>query len=114
MDMYSGRVWREYKMDIPLEQQAKEVWQFGRQLCRSNLILLCAGLQATVSEVLMSSLDRAELVTVTRREIGAFVPEEIKSFHARAKALGERSTGMRKTLGEPWMNAGESTKGNPN
>jgi hypothetical protein len=42
VDLYSGRVWREYTIKIPLDQQAKEMWGLGRQLCRSkshNLVL---------------------------------------------------------------------------
>ena len=89
VDLASGRIWREYKVDVPLEQQAVEVWRLGRQLCRSPLIVLCVALQGVTPEAAQEQLDRAELIRLTLTEVSSSLTQTIASFHARVSALGE-------------------------
>lgn len=89
VDLIAGRIWREYKIEVPLEQQAHEVWQLGRQLYRSALVVACAALQGTTRETFHEQLDRAELTTLMVADLGSTFAPTIARFHARASELGE-------------------------
>jgi hypothetical protein len=85
----SGKIWREYKIDVPLEQQAMEVWRLGRQLCRSSIIALRVALQGVNPEAAHEQLEKAQLVTLTLTEISSSLTQTIGSFHARTDAFGD-------------------------
>ncbi len=89
VDMFSGRIWREYKIDVPLEQQSKEVWGLGRQLCKSPLIVTCITLQGVVPNAAQEQIEKAELVTLTLHELSSSGQQAIEDFHKPSSALGE-------------------------
>ena len=89
VDMLAGRIWREYKIDVPLEQQAHEIWELGRQLCRSALVITCAAFQGTTQETVHRELDRAELTTLTIADLSPTLAPTIGRFHTRVSELGE-------------------------
>lgn len=82
VDLLSGRVWREYEVQEPLDQQAQAVWKLGRQVCRSRVVLACASLSGVSPEEAIIKLDAAETIQFTFREISALGNQAIDAFHA--------------------------------
>lgn len=82
IDLFSGRVWREYEIQEPLDQQAKDVWELGRQICRSRVVLSCVSLGGVSPEEAIIKLDAAETTQFTFKEISARGNQAIDAFHA--------------------------------
>ena len=82
IDLFSGRVWREYEVQEPLDQQAKDVWKLGRQVCRSPVVLACVSLGGVSPEEAIQKLDAAETIQITLKEISALGNQAIDAFHA--------------------------------
>jgi hypothetical protein len=82
IDLFSGRVWREYEVQEPLEQQAKDVWKLGRQVCRSRVVFACVSLSGVSPEEAIIKLDAAETIQFTFKEISTLGNQAIDAFHA--------------------------------
>lgn len=81
VDLFSGRTWRRYQIEEPLDKQAAEVWRIGRQLCRSRVVLTCVELQGISPERAVEELERAESVELGLKEISARGNQAIDDFH---------------------------------
>jgi hypothetical protein len=86
VDFHSGRIWREYDVQEPLNKQANEVWTLGRQVCRSPFILTCIALQGVDQSVSLTKLDAADRIEVRHRETGREIESTINEFHTRCRA----------------------------
>jgi hypothetical protein len=72
---------------MPLDQQAKDVWRLGRQLCRSPLVITCITLQGVAPKAAQEQLEKAELLTLALHEISSSAEQAIGDFHALPDAL---------------------------
>jgi len=86
VDLFSGRVWRKYEVSVPLDEQSRVLWELGRRVCRSALVLNCIALQGASIEDALKDLERAESLTLTFRELSTDAPQAITEFHASGQA----------------------------
>jgi hypothetical protein len=86
---HSGRAWRDYDVHEPLDEQAKEVWKLGRQLCRSPFILTCIALQGAEESMALAEFRAAERTEFSRAELSQKGIEAINAFHSRYRAEAE-------------------------
>jgi hypothetical protein len=82
IDLRAGRIWREYDLDEPLDQQAKEIWAIGRQLCRSPFILTCIAIQGCDEKTSIAKFMAAEARRFTLHEMANVSERAIDTFHA--------------------------------
>ena len=82
IDLRAGRIWREYDLDEPLDQQAKEIWAIGRQLCRSPFIVTCIAIQGCDEKTSIAKFMAAEARRFTLREMANVSERAIDTFHA--------------------------------
>jgi hypothetical protein len=81
VDLKAGRIWREYKITDPLDQQAKEIWTIGRRLCRSPFVLTCIVLQGSDEELALAKLEAAEATQFILQKVGDQLLRAIEEFH---------------------------------
>jgi hypothetical protein len=92
IDYFSGRVWREYKVQEPLDQQARDVWKLGRQVSRSHVVLACVSLGGVSPEEAIIELDAAETIQFTLKEISALGNQAINAFHTLEERTSPAAT----------------------
>jgi hypothetical protein len=90
VDFGAGRVWRKYTIDKPLGEQADEVWEIGRHLCRSPLVMTCIEMQGVSEETALIRLESAEKTPFTLNDIRNDHTDAINALHESARRQTRR------------------------